>query len=339
MRPLLTSDIVHRDEFRAFCIRLGEVFAAEDYTVIRVASDRRITADRWIVEGFANAIGPPIAGRVEVYPRKNKYPFANLEKSKPSLIVRPSVPDARKAVSAHLRMLQDADAALLIGGKDGVLNAGLAAILTRARVWAVGYFGGGARQFLDAASTFDGTIARLPDRRLAARLNSRESALAAIEEEAKDFPRIMIVHGRSGDRKEVADILAAAGVRRKDVLVDQSAPGAVIIEEFERYAALSDAAIAILTPDDLAVATLTPDGQQPDVLDVALPRARQNVLLEYGWFWSRLGRERTLLLVKEPVEVPSDLYGVKVVRYTDHPVTCRNEIDKFVASIRRGHIS
>ena len=338
-RPFLESEIAHRAEFKEFCLKLGDLFAQKPHTVLRVASDGEITADRWIVESFAARVRDSRRHCVEVYPREGRDPFREIEKKYPSLIVRPTLPEARKAVAAHLRMLLGADAALLVGGKDGVLNAGLAATLTRARVWPVGYFRGGAWHFVQAAaSTFDGSIARMPDRALTARLNtSVPSALAAIEEELDSFPRVMIVHGRSEDRKEVSAILNDVGISRVDVLVEQSREGRTIIEEFEAYASLSDAAIAIATPDDFGVAARTPDGRPVDVSSLALiPRARQNVLLEYGWFWSRLGRRKTLLLVKGDVDVPSDLFGVKVVKYTDRPGDCRSEIEAFINRVRGG---
>jgi predicted nucleotide-binding protein len=41
-----------------------------------------------------------------------------------------------------------------------------------------------------------------------------------------------------------------------------------------------------------------------------LPRARQNVLLELGYFIGRLGRARVCALKRGDVEVPSDFGGV-----------------------------
>jgi predicted nucleotide-binding protein len=40
------------------------------------------------------------------------------------------------------------------------------------------------------------------------------------------------------------------------------------------------------------------------------PRARQNVILEMGYFIGRLGRERVCPLYTKGVELPSDLYGL-----------------------------
>ena len=40
------------------------------------------------------------------------------------------------------------------------------------------------------------------------------------------------------------------------------------------------------------------------------PRARQNVILELGYFLGKLGRDRVCSLVKGDVETPSDYDGV-----------------------------
>ena len=45
------------------------------------------------------------------------------------------------------------------------------------------------------------------------------------------------------------------------------------------------------------------------------PRARQNVILELGYFVGRLGRDRVCCLYKGGVEIPSDFYGVLYLEY------------------------
>ncbi|MNO68934.1 putative nucleotide-binding protein containing TIR-like domain protein [compost metagenome] len=50
----------------------------------------------------------------------------------------------------------------------------------------------------------------------------------------------------------------------------------------------------------------------PKLLDqiIPVPRARQNVLLELGYFIGRLGRGRVCALKRGSVEIPSDYAGV-----------------------------
>jgi predicted nucleotide-binding protein len=51
--------------------------------------------------------------------------------------------------------------------------------------------------------------------------------------------------------------------------------------------------------------------------DKKSPMPRDNVLFELGFFMSRLGRSRTLLLVpkNEEVKLPSDFKGLTPIRY------------------------
>ena len=46
-------------------------------------------------------------------------------------------------------------------------------------------------------------------------------------------------------------------------------------------------------------------------------RARQNVVLELGYFFSKLGRERVCAIYVDGVEIPSDLHGILYVRFDD----------------------
>ena len=58
-----------------------------------------------------------------------------------------------------------------------------------------------------------------------------------------------------------------------------------------------------MTPDDRG-------GLASDAFQSYQPRARQNVILELGFFLGKLGRGRVCALYKEGVDVPSDYSGV-----------------------------
>ena len=45
-----------------------------------------------------------------------------------------------------------------------------------------------------------------------------------------------------------------------------------------------------------------------------MPRARQNVVFEAGYFMGKLGRDRVVIIAEKGIEIPSDLQGVV---YTD----------------------
>jgi predicted nucleotide-binding protein len=60
-----------------------------------------------------------------------------------------------------------------------------------------------------------------------------------------------------------------------------------------------------------AVVLLTPDDVGRSVKEEQLkPRARQNVLLELGYFISHLGRAKVCALKRGEVDIPSDFAGV-----------------------------
>jgi predicted nucleotide-binding protein len=63
-------------------------------------------------------------------------------------------------------------------------------------------------------------------------------------------------------------------------------------------------AIVLLTPDDLGHL----QGKPKEIKS----RARQNVVLELGYFMGKLSRKRVCALSKGDVEMPSDYHGVLV---------------------------
>ena len=120
--------------------------------------------------------------------------------------------------------------------------------------------------------------------------------------------RIFIVHGRDEAAKEgVARYLAQ--LRLTPVILHELASGGkTIIEKFEVHADV-DFAVVLLTPDDI--------GGLNDSSDKVKPRARQNVFLELGFFFGRLGRGRVAALHKGELELPSDYDGVVFIKMDD----------------------
>ncbi len=112
---------------------------------------------------------------------------------------------------------------------------------------------------------------------------------------------VFIIHGRDDGTKEtVARFITTLGLN-PIILHEQSNQGRTIIEKFEQHAEVGYA-IALLTADDLG----SLKGQMKDLK----PRARQNVIFEFGYFMGRLGRNRVCALTKGNVEIPSDYAGV-----------------------------
>ncbi|MCD8303913.1 MAG: nucleotide-binding protein [Prevotellaceae bacterium] len=113
---------------------------------------------------------------------------------------------------------------------------------------------------------------------------------------------VFIVHGHNVDIKvEIACTIEKLGLK-PIILHEQADKGRTIIEKFEDKSNDVGFAVILLTDDDL--------GKDKNNNEPSKPRARQNVVLEMGYFIAKLGRERTFLLLSEGVEKPGDLDGI-----------------------------
>lgn len=111
---------------------------------------------------------------------------------------------------------------------------------------------------------------------------------------------VFIVHGHNNEVKiNVARTLEKLGLN-PIILHEQANSGKTIIEKFEEHSNVGFA-IILLTDDDLGKA------KKEENLNL---RARQNVILELGYFIGKLGRNRVCPLYTKGVELPSDLYGL-----------------------------
>ncbi len=107
--------------------------------------------------------------------------------------------------------------------------------------------------------------------------------------------RIFVVHGHDAQLKtDVAKHLAQLGLQPV-ILQDEADQGRTVIEKFEAHADVGFA-VVLMTPDDQMANSAT--------------RARQNVVLEFGYFFGKLGRHRICVLKKGHLEMPSDIFGI-----------------------------
>ncbi len=111
--------------------------------------------------------------------------------------------------------------------------------------------------------------------------------------------KIFIVHGHDeAARQTVARFIEKIGFEAI-ILSEQANRGRTIIEKIEAHADVGFA-VVLLTPDDVG-------GKAGDT---PRPRARQNVLLELGYFMAKLGRARVCTLTKGEMDIPTDFAGV-----------------------------
>lgn len=80
--------------------------------------------------------------------------------------------------------------------------------------------------------------------------------------------------------------------------------GKTIIEKFEHYSRDAGFAVILMSPDD----EMNVDGK-------IYKQARQNVVLELGYFMAKLGRERVCVVLRGDVEKPSDMSGILHLSY------------------------
>lgn len=112
--------------------------------------------------------------------------------------------------------------------------------------------------------------------------------------------KVFIVHGHDdGARETLARFLEKLGFEAI-ILHEQANRGGTVIEKIEANRDVGFA-VVLLTPDD--------EGRRVKEQELK-PRARQNVLLELGYFIGHLGRDRVCTLMRGSVDIPSDFAGV-----------------------------
>jgi predicted nucleotide-binding protein len=127
-------------------------------------------------------------------------------------------------------------------------------------------------------------------------------------EELSNNRNVFVVHGHDeGATQMVARLLEKLKLD-PIILMEKPNKGNTIIEKFEAYSNVGFA-VVLLTPDDVGSEKKEP----PDLK----PRARQNVILELGYFIAKLSRKNVCVLHKGSVELPSDYHGILYVPMND----------------------
>jgi len=116
---------------------------------------------------------------------------------------------------------------------------------------------------------------------------------------AKPSNEVFIVHGHNeGAREAVARFLQKGGL--KPIILHEIAnQGRMVLQKFLDSSDVGFAVI-LMTPDDFGAA----NGSEPK------PRARQNVILELGYFIGKLGQSRVCALKSGDIELPTDILGI-----------------------------
>jgi predicted nucleotide-binding protein len=157
-----------------------------------------------------------------------------------------------------------------------------------------------------ARDMIDQTIGIIRSGKFEERKNSVERTKQPLN--ARSTTKVFLVHGHDGMTLEsTARFLLTLGLD-PIILNEQASRGRTLIEKIEQY---SDVAFAVvlLTPDDV--------GAERATTPILAPRARQNVILELGYFMGKLGRANVAALLKAEVERPSDYDGVNYIQMNE----------------------
>ena len=212
-------------------------------------------------------------------------------------------------------LVQQVDAVITVGGNKGVLDVLEKAKLARKPFFPIGQVGGESHEQWAATRREDVWFCTprqfqdLSDLNLAPR-----ELVSRIFKVLKSYwrpppPRVFIVHGHDGAIKyELKDYIQNTlrlGV--PVILQDERSGGRTIIERFEEHAADCNVVFVLFTPDDYVATASDPNEQRW--------RARQNVILELGYFLGKLTRQsgRIILLHKGSIEIPSDIAGITYI--------------------------
>lgn len=340
-----TTGLRDQAHFRAACRELGAAVVRQGHVLI-AASDDEDTADFNAVEGALAALdagpspatpaaGPaaaPAAPPIRLFGHRSA--FDKWTASALKWVTAETTPPAEWE-HAKLFQVKLSDCVITVGGADNTFHAGFAAAVADKLVIPVGSFGGGSERLVELFRQTYPRWARLPPESLLGQLTFGWQEYLAAEIArliglAHRPPRLAIIHGRSPHR----DILQAflrdgLGLPEPTIMRNEFLSGFTLPEKWERLANDVDGAIALVTPDDV--------GGLADATDPASQemRARENVWIEAGWMWGRLGRGRLLLLKQGATRIPSDLLGSDIPEYLESPTEAEETIRDFVAEIRK----
>jgi predicted nucleotide-binding protein len=141
-------------------------------------------------------------------------------------------------------------------------------------------------------------------RRLAwlGRIGARKSSNSDTPLDQSATRKVFLVHGHhEAAREKIARFLERLDLEPV-ILHEQPNKGRTIIEKFTDYSQVAYA-VVLLTGDDIG-------GTKGTAKTSLLPRARQNVIFELGYFLGKLGRDRVCALYEPGVDILSDYTGV-----------------------------
>ncbi len=144
-----------------------------------------------------------------------------------------------------------------------------------------------------------------------------EEGVASLQVHSKksqvDSRKVFIVHGHDENLLSTVSNFLKLVNFEPIILHKQLNQGKTIIEKFEHYSDVGYAVI-IMSPDDLACSAQDfNESKEDERLNLFKLRARQNVILELGFFIGKLGRDKVSIIYPKTMEHPSDINGVTYI--------------------------
>ncbi|MEX0966169.1 MAG: nucleotide-binding protein [Bacteroidia bacterium] len=143
------------------------------------------------------------------------------------------------------------------------------------------------------------------------KLNATNNSTAAEKYTVgSDSLKVFIVHGHNDAMKEATARTVEKLGLKAIILHEKANAGDTIIEKFTKYSDVGFA-VVLLSADDYGYS-------KADGATKAKLRARQNVIFELGFFYSKLGRKRVVAIFEQSAnfEKPSDIDGVIYIPYS-----------------------
>jgi predicted nucleotide-binding protein len=167
-----------------------------------------------------------------------------------------------------------------------------------------------AQGTVDSIVMLEGLIGRLEEKRadIAAAPAISSPGGNALAPAQADTRTVFVVHGHDEAAKHTVARFLEQLHLAPIILSERPNEGRTVIEKFEKNSDVGFA-VVLMTPDDM--------GYQRGMEDQPRPRARQNVILELGYFVGKLSRARVAVLYKGSVELPSDYHGVIYIQMDD----------------------
>ena len=317
-KPGNIEDDQYDEIFRRACIHIGHILAEDGHRLVAAHSENPKSAEALSLEGFKEISGA-------------KYRFYQCIQH---------TGDAK--LKAHLDAVELSDVVILIGGGNGTYAAGLSALRRKKVMIPIPIFGGSAKDLCEIPEIDQLVLDEM--RNLDFNSSEWVNVLTdSLRNVLKAYPRVLIIHGRGDDGEKLREFIRDESSKKDGALLGIAEPlimnltgaGAVSVPQvFEELASRVSAAIAIVTADDIGgFARITGDDIVPATALSLEVRARENVWVEVGWFWGRLGRERVFLWLKDKVAIPSDLQGVARTE-TNSIEGAKHSISAFLKGLR-----